>query len=166
MSEHYIVTIDAGHLRIYAEHQDAGQFAPALRQVEALDFPGGRRSYTDRETDAAGRFQSSKHQAAASGPPTAGSAGTAARSGMSIDERLPMQREESRRQAGNLAAEIDQFFRSRPEATFDFAAGPDLNGTVLERLSPEVRSRIKRSVAKDLVHHRVDELRAHFSTVH
>lgn len=159
MSEHYIVTADAGHLRIYEERIAPGQFTPGLRQVEAMDFPFGRRSASERETDQAGRFGSS-HQ------PGAGSGNPSGRQGMSIDERLPMHREEARRRARDLAQEIEHFFAQRPNATWDFAAGPDLNGAVLEQISPAVRLRIKRSVAKDLVNQRTDELRAHFSTVH
>src|SRR5438046_2348355 len=116
MSEHYIVTVDHGHLRIFADRLPAGQVTPALEQVQAMDFPLGKRDPSDRDTDAAGRFASSKTQAAGAGAPTA-------RQGMSIDERLPMRQEESRRRAKELAAEIDAFFRQRPEATWDFAAG-------------------------------------------
>jgi hypothetical protein len=156
MSEHYVVTVDHGHLRIYVERRPPGQKTTALDQVEAMDFPAGRKSYTDRETDMAGRFSGS-------GQPTFGAAGSVAHQGMSIDERLPMQREESRRRAKELAGEIDGFFRRRPDATWDFAAGPDLNHTVLEMLSPAVRRRVRRSVAKDLVNQRGDEVRAHFA---
>ena len=156
MSEHYVVTVDHGHLRIYVERRPPGQQTTALDQVESMDFPQGKRSYTDRDTDMAGRFASSKHQAAGAGNP-------AVRTGMSIDQRLPMQREESRRRAKELAAEIDAFFQRRPDATWDFAAGPDLNGTVLELLSAGVRQRIRRCVAKDLVNQRGDEVRAHFA---
>lgn len=157
MSEHYIVTADAGHLRIYAERQDAGQFTPSLQQVESMDFPAGRQSFTDRDTDVSGRFPGSNRQAAGRAQATGG---------MSIDERLPMKQEEERRRARTVAEEIEAFFVQRPNATWDFAAGPDLNGRVLELLSREVRQRIKRSVTKDLVNQRTDELRAHFSTVH
>lgn len=163
MSEHFIITIDAAHLRIYSPRQEPGQFTPGFDQVEGMDFPLGRRSYTDRETDMAGRFQSSKNQAAAAGAPGVGSAQTAARSGMSIDERLPMKREEGRRRARDLAVEIEGFLSSRPHATWDFAAGPDLNNSVLEQLSPGVRQRLRRSVAKDLVNQGVEQLRVHFS---
>jgi hypothetical protein len=156
MSEHYVVTVDHGHLRIYVERRPPGQKTTALDQVEAMDFPAGRKSYTDRESDMAGRFASSNHQAAGVGGPTM-------RQGMSIDERLPMQREESRRRAKELAGEIDGFFRRRPDATWDFAAGPDLNNTVLDLLSPAVRRRMRRCVAKDLVNQRGDEVRAHFA---
>lgn len=156
MSEHYIVAVDHGHLRIFAERKPPGQATPGLDPVESMDFPAGKRSYTDRDTDMAGRFASSKHQGAAPGGPTA-------RTGMSIDERLPMQREESRRRAKELAAEIDVFFQRRPDATWDFAAGPELNSAVLDLLSPAVRKRVRRSVTKDIVNQRTNELRAHFA---
>ena len=156
MREHYVVTADHGHLRIYVERNAPGQRSPALDQVEAMDFPKGKRSYADRETDMAGRFASSKHKMPAPGNP-------AARNGMSIDERLPMQREESRRRAKEIAGEVDAFFQQRPDATWDFAAGPDLNGTLLELLSPAVRQRMRRSLAKDLVNQRGDDVRAHFA---
>ncbi|MDO8541350.1 MAG: host attachment protein [Opitutaceae bacterium] len=157
MSEHYIVAADAGHLRIYAERVSPGQFTPGYQQVESMDFPAGKASYTDRETDMAGRFQSSKSQAGA-GPGL-----PAGRTGMSIDERLPMKREEGRRRARDLAAEIDSFMAQRPGATWDFAAGPELNNAVLEQISPPVRQRLKRSIAKDIVNQAPDHLRAHFA---
>lgn len=161
MSEHYIVTLDHAHLRIYAERHPPGQQSPALEQVEAMDFPQGKHSYTDRDTDMAGRFPGARRQAAGPGNPAPG----LGRSGMSIDERLPMQREESRRRARELSAEIDSFLGQRPNATWDFAAGPDLNNAILELVSRDVRERLRRSVPKDLVKQRVDELRAHFAGV-
>jgi hypothetical protein len=156
MSEHFIVAIDHGHLRIFAEQQPAGQTTPGLQEVQAMDFPAGKQSYADRDTDVAGRFSSSKHQSRGEGNPTA-------RTGMSIDERLPMQREEDRRRAKEIAAQIDLFFQRRPDATWDFAAGPQLNGAVLESISPAVRQRVRRSITKDLVRQPVDSMRMHFS---
>jgi hypothetical protein len=156
MSEHYIVAVDHGHLRIYVERNSPGQRTPALDRVEAMDFPAGKKGYTDRETDMAGRFASSKHQSPGPGGPTQ-------RTGMSIDERMPMEREEARRRAKELAAEIDAFFQRRPDATWDFAAGPELNGALLDLLSAQVRQRVRRSVTKDLVNQRGDEVRAHFA---
>src|SRR3954471_18914284 len=156
MSEHYIVAIDHGHLRIFAEQNAPGQSAPGLRPVEAMDFPAGRASYTDRDTDMAGRFGSSKQQSPGPGQPTG-------RQGMSIDERMPMQREESRRRAKELAAEITAFLEKHPEASWDFAAGPELNGTVLELIAPGARGRVRRTIAKDLVNQPAEAMRAHFA---
>jgi hypothetical protein len=156
MSEHYIVTADHGHLRIYVERLYPGQATPSLDQVEAMDFPQGMGNYTDRETDMSGRFANSKQQSPGPGSPTG-------RQGMSIDERLPMQREEERRRHKEVAAEIEHFFQQRPNATWDFAAGPGLNNAVMELVSRPVRQRLRRSVSKDLVNQRVDEVRAHFA---
>lgn len=161
MNEHYIVTVDHGHLKIYQERHPPGQQSPALEQVEAMDFPQGKHSYTDRDTDMAGRFPGSKRQAPGPGNPGGG----LGRSGMSIDERLPMQREEDRRRAKELAAEIDAFLRTRANASWDFAAGPELNNAVLDLVSRDVRDRLRRSVSKDLVNQRVDEVRAHFAGI-
>jgi hypothetical protein len=155
MSEHYIITLDHGHLRIYLERIAPGQFTPSLEPMEMMDFPAGRHSYSDRDTDMAGRFPSA-------GVP--GQADTGHR-GMSIDERLPMQREENRRRARELASMVESFLEQRAEASWDFAAGPDLNHAVLELLSPPVRRRLRRSVPKDLVNQRLDEVRAHFAGI-
>jgi hypothetical protein len=160
MSEHFIVTLDQGHLRIYVERQSPEQFTPGLEQVEAMDFPAGRESYTDRDTDMAGRFSSSKHQGPATGAPGGNGVG---RTGMSIDERLPMKNEMNRRRAQELAAEVEDFLSKRPNASWDFAAGPELHRAVLELLSPRVRQRLQRAVPKDLVNQRPSELRAQFA---
>lgn len=155
MSEHYVVTVDHGHLRIYAERMAPGQFTPTLVPVEAMDFPAGIKGYTDRETDMAGRFP---------GKRVMGNSG-AGHAGMSIDERLPMRREEERRRARELASVLESFFDQREEASWDFAAGPDLNHAVLEHLSPPVRRRLRRSLPKDLVNQRSDEVREHFAGI-
>src|SRR5687767_11969943 len=143
MSERYIVTADHGHLRIYAERQAPGQYSPGLELVDSMDFPAGRNSYTDRDTDMAGRFPGAKKQSGGVGGP-----GKVGQTGMSIDERLPMQREESRRRAKEIAAEIESFLEQRPEASWDFAAGPELNSALLELLPAAVRKRLRRSVSK------------------
>ena len=155
MSEHFIITADRGHLRIFQHQQPPGQATPRLAEVQALDFPSGRQSYTDRDSDMAGRFQSSNHQSRGPGAPIA-------RTGMSIDERLPMQEEEERRQTRDLCQAIDNFLLQRPDATWDFAAGPALCNPLLEALSPQTRSRLRQSVAKDLVNQPVNELLSHF----
>jgi hypothetical protein len=162
MSDHYFVTADHGHLRIYLERRAPGQREPGLEQVEAMDFPAGRQSYVARDTSMAGRFQSSKHQSNAPGAPGGIAAG---RTGMSIDERLPMQREEEKRRARDVVAEIESFLAGRRDATWDFACAPELHNTVLEQLSDRVRQQLKHSVAKNLVNQRSEDVRAHFLAV-
>jgi len=153
MNDHFIVALDRGHLRIYAEIKAPAQKTPRLTIVEAMDFPAGKGSYTAHETDAAGRFPGSKGGTAGIGSP-----------GMSIDERLPIKREESRRAARLIAAEIDKFLRSRLGASWDLAATPSLYNAVIEELSPETRRRLKRALSKDLVNQNAEEVRIHFAT--
>jgi Protein required for attachment to host cells. len=155
MSPHYIVIADHAHLRIFTERTDPGQTTPALDEVFAFDFTPGRNGYTDNDTDRAGRFQSSKHQGVASGAPSA-------RTGMSIDERLPMQREAHRRAVVEIAGSIETFFLRHPDATWDFAAGPSTHNAILERLPAPLRQRLRTSRAKDLVNQPVGELRERF----
>jgi hypothetical protein len=157
MNEHYFVTADQGHLRIFRERMEPGQRDIALDPVESMDFPAGVKSYSSRDTAMAGRFQSSKNQV--------GAPGGGGRAGMSIDERMPMHREEDRRRARDVATEIEAFFGARPGATFDFAGAPESYKSVVGLLSPQLRRRLRRTIAKDLVNQRTEDLRAHVAAL-
>jgi hypothetical protein len=153
---HYIVIADHGHLRIFAEHSRFGQSNPTLEEVHAMDFPHARKSYADNDSDMAGRFQGSKHQQAAPGAPTA-------RTGMSIDERLPLQREVERRETEDVARAINAFLEGDPMATWDFAADSSMHNEILDHLGPQARFRLRGTVAKDLVKQPTAELLNHFN---
>lgn len=155
MNNHYIVIADHGHLRIFAKHQDIGQSTPTLEEVQSLDFPQGRASYVDNDTDMAGRFQSSNYAASGAGSP-------GMRQGMSIDERLPMQREMNRRRNADVAREIDRFLLADATATWDFAADTSVHNAIIDALSSQVRFRLRDSIPKDLVKQPIDELLGHF----
>jgi hypothetical protein len=155
MSNHYIVLADHGHLRIFEQRSPTGQSTPGLVEVDAMDFPQGKKSYTDSDTDMAGRFQGSKQQGRGPGSPVA-------RTGMSIDERLPMQREVERRSIDDVVVAIESFLQAQPDATWDFAAGPQMHNAVLGELAPKTKARLQRSLSKDLVHLPIAELLAHF----
>lgn len=156
MNSHYVVIADHGHLKIFKEQLAPGQSTPGLDEVYAMDFPQGRVSYVGNDTDMAGRFQGSKQQGGAPGAP-------GARTGMSIDERLPMEREADRRQVEDVATAIDVFLGGQPTASWDFAAGPSGHNAILERLSPPVRARVRNSISKNLVNQPKAELLGHFS---
>jgi hypothetical protein len=157
MNEHFLVAADHGHLRIFAERGAAGQSTPVWEEINALDFPLGKTSYTQRETDVAGRFPGAKSQGGSGAP------GNVGRTGMSVDERLPMQREEERRRVKDIVDRLEEFFRSHAEATWELAAGPELITRVKDGVSAGVRDRLRRTIAKDLVNQNADEVRAHFS---
>ena len=83
---------------------------------------------------------------------------------MSIDERLPMEREEERRLARDISDAIETFLQFRPEATWDFAAGPETQNAVLDGLKRKTRDRLNRTVAKNLVKQPLEEVRALFAS--
>ena len=147
MSDHFIVTLDHGHLRIYAELRQPGQYTPTLETVESVDFPNGKRAYFSNESAPAGRFPGVRGR----------------HPGMSIDERLPMKQEAERRSERQLAEEVEAFLSARPDATWDFAAGPEMHRAVLDQLSVKSRQRLRRAVSKDLVKHPPGELLAQFA---
>jgi hypothetical protein len=155
MDSHYIVIADHGHLKIFKEYSEPGQSTPGLDEVYVMDFPHGRLSYVDSDTDMAGRFQGSKQQGRGSGTPTS-------RTGMSIDERMPMEREADRRQTEDVAAAIEAFLSGQPTASWDFAAGPTGHNAILAHLSPQIRSRLRSSISKNLVNQPRAELLSHF----
>ncbi len=155
MNTRYIAVADHAHLRIFAEHTEVGQTTPGLEEVYALDFPQGKASYVAAEAVFAGRFQGSKQQGASPGAPTA-------RTGMSIDERLPLQRETDRRNLDDIAGALLVFLSRHPQAGWDFAAGPSTHNAILERLPADIRARLRRSLAKDLVNQPTDGLLARF----
>ncbi|HYP17577.1 MAG TPA: host attachment protein [Opitutus sp.] len=147
MNEHFIVTIDRGHLRIYSETRTFGDTMPRLEIVEAMDFPSGHATAAEGESDSAHPFLGSRLR-----PESSSAEGPGSR------------REREKRNVAVLAAELDTFLQSRPEASWDFAATPALFDTVVEALSPETRRRLKRVLSKDLINQNSEEVRAHFAT--
>lgn len=142
--DHYLAVIDRAHLRIFRLHEPVGGGSVQFDLVESFDLPAGHRGYTDRDTDAAGRF-----------PGADGRGG-----GGSIDERLPMQTEEERRLAADLTAHLERFFTEHHRSTWDYAAGPGIHQAVLDRLPAAVRERLGVALVKELVHQSPAELRA------
>ena len=144
MTPRYILTTAGRQFAAYERVSAPGRPAPSFRLVEALEFLPGHASYTDRDTDKAGRF--------------AGDAGP----GASIDERLPMQEEHRRREAEWLAGCIGRFLQKHPGETWAFAGGEALHNAVLDRLGPALRANLVETVRKNLVHLPAQQLGAHF----
>lgn len=150
MNESYVVAVNRGSIRIYQPEQPPGQTTPGYRLVQSLDVPEGRMPYNQMDTDQAGRFPSHPQQ------------GGNYR-GMSIDERLPHQREHEKRVIEEVARQVNGFLQAHPGAAWDFAAPPGVHQGVLEQLSPEVRDRIRRALTKDLTNLPAPELREHLA---
>jgi hypothetical protein len=145
-AERFIAVLDRAHLRVYQVSNGDRARRARFDLADSFDLPAGLQHYTDGDSDQAGRF-------GARGGPNGGS----------IDERLPMKNEQKNRLAKELAEHLQQFLQSHENATWDYAAGPALHGAVLDRLSPDVRSRLDRALPKELVSHTPAELEAHFT---
>ena len=138
--ENVLVVVNRGHVRIYATDTETPELAGGF------DLPGGERSYTDNDTDQAGRFPNSR-----GGSP-----------GGSIDERLPMQEEQQRRIAKEAARHIAAFLDEHPQARWKFAAGPALHRPILNQLAPGLHARLEQAIVKDLLNVPLPELLEHF----
>jgi hypothetical protein len=149
MAEHHYVIVNRSQILFYRERVEPG-YPPGCKLVASAEFPDAHRSYTDNESDMAGRFPG----------------GVRAGNGMNIDERLPMQEEAERRNVASLANTIERFLRQFPNSLWDYAAGPTIHYAVLERLSPDVRASLDRALQKDLTKTPVNELAAHFDEAH
>jgi hypothetical protein len=145
-SPHFVIAADRAHVRFHHETPPDGPGGTARWElVNAIDLPAGKQRYTGRDTDQAGRFP--------------GSRGVSP--GGSIDERLPMLEEHQRRIAAEVAAQIEDFLQNYPDATWDFAAGPEVHYAILESLPPATSQRLRRTLTKDLVN-QPGELRRQF----
>lgn len=144
--EHFVVVLDRAHLNIFQVKNGGHAARVRFEPVESAHLPAGRKHYTDRDSDQAGRFGTRV------GP-----------AGASIDERLPMQNEHERRLAADLAARLGRFLQEHDHATWDYAAGPALHRAVLDRLPAAARSRLERALSKELVQPSPAELEAHFT---
>lgn len=123
MNRHFVVALDRGHLRIFAETRPLGQ-PPRLEIVEAMDFPLEKRRSQE---------------------PT-GSIAPGDRTG-SVEV---------------LASELDSFLLERPDASWDFAAPAKLYHAVSSRLSEDTRRRLRRTLSKNLVNEKGDDVEEPF----
>lgn len=141
------VAVDRSRLRVYHTSQaesplDNGPW----NTVASLDYPDGRISYAATTTDSAGRFPTSQWP------------------GMSFDERLPLKEEHERRLVSDLVEGIERCLGEHPEATWHFAAGPGLFQAILRQLTPGSRSRLGRTLERNLAKLPPAELQAHFAS--
>lgn len=157
MNERYFIVTDYARLRIFRQRQQPGLQEPDIEEIDVLDFPSGRSSYTDREAFRAGRFQGLGAQTSSLG--TRGGI-SAVRTGMSIDERLPIEREEDRRRGTEVASQLEAFLTARPEANWELICAEAMQYAILRQLSDGVRRRLQRTLPKDLTQEPHEQLRA------
>ncbi len=145
MNEHYLVTVDRRHLRIYTETRASNLFRSRLEMVESIDFSNGGARLDDgdrplRESPGDGARRSSARRPAPQ----------------------PGAKREPRRRAA-IARQVNAFLRQRPSASWDLAASPSLYRGIVEELSADARRRLKRVLSNHLAQHAVEDIRSHFA---
>ncbi|MDX2186019.1 MAG: host attachment protein [Opitutaceae bacterium] len=143
-----LVLADHGHLRIYRLLPSPGRNKAHLEVALSADYPRGHEQYFEEDSDKAGRFP--------------GNSVRGHHRQMSIDERLPMQREHEQRIVRDLSEQIEGYMVTAPDLAWYLSASPQLEHSILQELSPGVRSRLISSAGKNLIGMPVDEIVAHF----
>ena len=146
MNSSLLIAVDRGALKAYAiEHPRDREAMPRL--LETFQIADAHQRYQDKVTDQAGAF------------PSGGTGGQ----GNSIAERTTFDAEtEARilRQLGqHIASLLNQY---RPEH-WSFAAASEINGAILQNLTPDLRARLERNVPKDLVRTSPENILAYFT---
>jgi hypothetical protein len=145
MTSSLVIVTDRGALKAYAV-ESTGNRGAMLRLLESFQLADAHGRYQDKLTDQAGAF------------PSGGTGGQ----GNSIAERMSMDAENQTRIFRLLAGQITSLLKQYQPEHWSFAAPTEINGAILDNLSPELRSHIERNVPRDLVKTPPSELLSHF----
>jgi len=145
MTSSLIIVTDRGSLKAYAV-ESTGYRSAMPRLLESFQIADAHGRYQDKLTDQAGAF------------PNGGTGGQ----GNSIAERMSMDAENQTRIFRLLAGQITSLLNQHRPEHWSFAAPSEINGAILDHLSPELRSHIERNVPRDLVKTQPSELLSHF----
>ncbi len=148
MPEKLIVLADLGRMKAYRVTADEMSTTPRIEVIEEFATLDAHGKLLDKVTDKAGRF------------PASGGNGTG---GMSIGENHNLQTELDRRLVKQLAGSIDGLIRKENPPLWFFAAGREINQKIVDELSADVRSRMKKNVPSDLTKVNKTELLSHFA---
>jgi hypothetical protein len=145
MTSSLLIVTDRGFLKAYAVEATSNRSAMP-RLLESFQVADAHGRYQDKLTDQAGAF------------PNGGTAGH----GNSIAERMSMEAENETRIFRLLAGQITNLLNQLRPEHWSFAAPSEINGAILDNLSPELRSHLDRNVPRDLVKTQPAELLSHF----
>ena len=142
-----IIAVDLGRFRAYRVTQEILE-SPHLKMIESYDSIDGRAKLTDKLTDSAGRFGSSAAGTKASGYP----------------EAHNLELEEDKKIIRKIADDIDALLSKNNSAEWYFAAPTEINGRIVERLSPETRARLAKNVPADITKAKKADILSYFES--
>jgi hypothetical protein len=142
MTGKMIVLAGLGRVKAFRITPDMMTSKPQMELVYDCEFPDAHHRLKDLVTDMAGGF------------PVSGKPGT------SIGENHNLRVETERRLIRQVAEKIGEL--ARGQRCWYLAAAENINGRIIELLSPEVRAALFKNVTADLVKTRKQEVLDHF----
>lgn len=143
-----IIAVDLGHFKAYRVTKEPFEKSAKAELIESYDSIGARVKLSDRLTDSAGRFR-------LAGGRNGKSAG--------YGEAHNLATEEEKRLVKHIAADINGLVSKEKCEAWSLAAGKNINGLIIEHLTPEVRAKLDKNVSCNLTKAGKSELLDYFS---
>lgn len=144
MTDKLIVVADLGRVKAFRVSRDDMSPTQRLELVDDLELMDGHGRLQDKITDRAGRFPGN---------------GTVP-GGMSIGENHGLLEENERRLLRQVAERINALAKN--ERIWYLAAVKEINPRVVEKLDPDVRSKMAKNISADLIKIPKDQILSHF----
>lgn len=142
-----IVTVDLGHFRAYKVTKDPFS-SPATELIESYDSLEGHGKLADKLSDAAGRFRAG------------GGKGEGAKG---CGEPHNLEAEITKKLIKMIAKDINALIKKEDCKKWHLAAGDKINTGVINKLDPEVKSRLDKNVTADLTNIPTSEILRYFT---
>jgi hypothetical protein len=149
MSKLLVVT-DLGTFRAYSMDQQPGTSSPQLREVEEYKTELGDDRISRQFSD-----QPAKRGRGTAASDPSGNQGNGERHNICL--------ENDRRSAKEVASHISKLLDGGEFDACYLAAPSEIGGPILDELAPDARAKVKKTVARDLVNAKREELLQHFA---
>lgn len=147
MNEHFIMAVDRGQLRIVSEISVPGTCGTRFEMIDPSEFTIAGERYADPPLTVRTHYR------------TGGPIGSVTL----LTDETSGRREERRKSARQLAAEVESFLRNHPSASWDIASSPAMYHAIVEGLSVEVRRKLKRVYSVHWFSRRLEEAHVDFT---
>lgn len=144
-----VVLTDLGTFKAYRLEEDRVSSSPRLQPVDGYETPLGDDRIGRRLSDQAGQFQK-------------GSLSFAAVNDSANGERHNIWLENEKRSVKQIAERMDELLSNGEFDACYFAASNEINGQIVDNLSPQARGKIEKNLHCNLVNAPKEELLQHF----
>jgi hypothetical protein len=151
MKDRLVIVADLGRLRVFKQVQGATDSKPHLEMLDEFTPASARVKLSEQLTDMAGRFPKGQGLAQGSGE-------------MSAGERHTMETELQRRLMKLLADKINSRLELPEVENCYLAASGEISNDLLAQLTPKARSKVQKSIPRNLSKIDPNDLLQHFET--